>query len=360
MAKKSNTHLRRPKLRSADPISSDRFGTYYNRSESDRFSNDSAPDVDPAKLIDFKSIDFGTGKRGETISNDALNAYFENELRTLLEPAFETRMARLSGRDLFPHVFAPNAWEKLWQYRVSKTRGIAAPHDLKSNDVPRVNSEGEEFSRANTSWALETVFSMNEIREAQATGNRLEQDQMRAVRRGLLEAENDFIFNGTTSLPGLLTTAGVPNGAATETAWTGLSDPDLILAAIYECIDTIQTGTLETASATDLLLPTGKYNLISRMRLPDTGETLLNYLLQATGLNTVRPVRELALSGTGSTDQMIAYQNDLDTLRVRTVMDIQSLPPHVGKMQQVEVPWILRSAGLIILRPLELCKRHTI
>jgi hypothetical protein len=173
-------------------------------------------------------------------------------------------------------------------------------------------------------------------------------------------------------------TGNAPGAATSEKNWTGLVNnasapsaqvandgsgpsrlwstktPDQILRDINEAINAVLTGTGETHVATDLLIPTSRYNYIANTRVTDTGTTILAFLRGNNSVGEglrIRPSRALETAGTGSTTRMVAYDNSREVVRFHLPGPHEFLPPFQKGSMTYEVGGIMNVGGTEVRLP---------
>lgn len=130
------------------------------------------------------------------------------------------------------------------------------------------------------------------------------------VIRGSGEKNFRGMINQTT-----VPTANAPTGGwATATADQMSADTDAALTDVY-----VNSG--ETALADSLLIPTSKFLIANRTRMPNTDQSILKYISENNAFTAIskrpldiRPSRELETAGAGSTGRIIAYEKSPDNM----------------------------------------------
>ncbi|MGE7204909.1 DUF2184 domain-containing protein [Sphingomonas sp. NPDC019816] len=110
-------------------------------------------------------------------------------------------------------------------------------------------------------------------------------------------------------------TANAPTGNwATATADQMSADVDAALTDVF-------VNTRETATANSLLIPTSKFLIANRTRMPNTDQSILKYITENNAYTAItkqpldiRPSRELETAGTGGTGRIVAYEKNPDNM----------------------------------------------
>jgi hypothetical protein len=237
----------------------------------------------------------------------------------------------------------------------------------KSFDMPYADTLRAQHSHAFHLAGIGYEWSTQELQRAAKLGRSLTSDKamsadsiaqaflysiaMTGRAPGAATAEKGwtgFVNNG--SAPAAQVAA---DGTAGSRLWTAKT-PDLILRDINDAINAVETGTGETYVATDLVLPTSRYNYIANTRLTDTGTSILAFLRANNSAGealTIRRSRALETAGTGSTTRMIAYAKTPEVLRFHLPGPHQFLPAFQKSSMVYEVGGIMNVGGTEIRQP---------
>ncbi len=233
-----------------------------------------------------------------------------------------------------------------------------------SHDIPLAGSELSEFKTSVFTAGIGYGFGWEEVGVAMKMGYNLQATDAAAARRAYEEMVDGIAFRGDASkgFSGLINYPGITAGSVQNGGWVALAvavgGPDKILADVNSVLLGVPSGTLYTAVADTLLLSPAKLNLLATTRLGDTTMTLLQFLREnntytaMTGQPlTIRTVRGLETAGAGSTERMIAYRRDPDTLKLHIPMTHRFLPVWQNGPLTWIVPGVFRLGGLDVRRP---------
>lgn len=288
--------------------------------------------------------------------DQASTIFFQRELEFILPQMFKFPHARINARNLFPidRSAGPVARTITWrQFRNFGQAQIIADY---ANDVPIVNSEGEEVSTKVRGVAAGAQWDIDEIRSARALNRPLDRMYAEGAREAMLREENRVAFEGDAAfgLTGLLSTGtGIPVNSAPTGTWSGASG-DNILADMFYAEETIVNGTGEQEAPDTLGISTPQFLQIRRMKHGTaTDRTVLQYFLEnSTYVKQVVPVREFTNAGGvgGSTNIMCAFERSPNKIRLQVPLDIEQLAPEQHQMV-IRVLWHMRIGGLTIHKP---------
>lgn len=237
----------------------------------------------------------------------------------------------------------------------------------KGFDMPYADTLMNQHSHAFHLAGIGYEWTVQEMQRAAKLGRSLSSDKAMAAD----QSAQAFLYS-------LAMTGKTPGAATSEKNWTGLVNnasapsaqvandgtgpsrlwsaktPDQILRDINEAINAVLTGTGETHVATDLLLPTTRYNYIANTRVTDTGSTILAFLRANNSVGEglrIRPSRALETAGTGSSTRMIAYDNSREVVRFHLPGPHEFLPPFQKGSMTYEVGGIMNVGGTEVRLP---------
>lgn len=246
-------------------------------------------------------------------------------------------------------------------------------HDYAS-DFPMANTYGIEKTFNIKSLGSGFQYSVQEIRRAQMAGTPLDQREMDAAERTIMELHDSIAWMGDadSGLLGLLNYPGINTytlgtGGTGKTVWSDKT-PDQILADITGLVTTIRTATNGKEIPDTLLLPQAKFMYLANTRLGAYNDvSILTYLrtnLKELGITTIDWVNELANfkyaavsaavnidAGNTFANRMIAYKRDPMHLRLEIPQMFETFPPQQENLVYKVIAHA-RNAGVIVYYPL--------
>lgn len=292
--------------------------------------------------------------------------FFARQLEHVKTKTYDIRYPnlRFSSGELIPISNDAGPAAETITYQQWDQTGLAKIVANYADDIPTVNVAGKEFTQKVKSIATSYVYSIQEIRAAQAMGRPLDMKMARAARRANDELVNTLAMLGDVEygLVGLLTHPNVPDfdvandGAGPSRLWT-TKTPALILRDMLRMETEIQNATNGVEAPDTLLLPNDQYALIMATPLSAGSDTtiLQFFLANSHSIKTVKPVFELKGKGTGGVDVMIAYRNDPEYLTLEIPQDFEQLPVQERNLT-LNIPCHSRFGGVIIYYPLAIVK----
>lgn len=301
---------------------------------------------------------------GRTLKMDAgESAFFARQLEEIRGRSYDLKLIELKARMLIPVDNSVPPGADAVTYRQYTAGGVAKLVASYSDDFPRADIFGKEFTVHPKSLGSSYGYNVQEIRAAQMTGLPLEQRRANAARRAIEEKIDKMgqVGDADTDCLGLLnqpttTTFTVPNGANNATAWT-TKTPSEILSDMNGIANAIVSNTKEVEHPDTLLLPIDQYLLVSI--LPFSAQNASNvtvlemFLKNNPWVSEVEPWYALKGAGAGATDRMVCYKRDPDHLMLVIPQEFEQFPPQVKGMEFV-VPCHARCAGIQVPYPLSI------
>lgn len=298
------------------------------------------------------------------------SAFFQRQLESIEARLYEKKFKELKYRRLIPVSNRDGAGAHNIVYYLYTKIGMAKIIANPSDDLPRSDVHAAEFSAKVHSLGTSFGFSTKDMRRAARTNVPLEMMKVDSARRAIRVEESEITWNGDSAhgMLGVFTNTNIPNdqaplnAGASSRAWADKT-ADEILLDISTLLSAIQTATNGVHEANTLLLPLAQFRLIANTpRAIGTDTTILGFIMNPVnkfGLDEVDFLVELAGSGTGASDQALAYERDPEVLELRVPMEMQLLPP---ERRNLEMITNIESeiAGVVIRYPLAMRKLYDI
>lgn len=341
--------------------------THYDSSEARTIKNSSIP----------AAIMASEGTRFDSV--DAASVFFARELDYVKAQSYDVEYPELTALGLFPisNEADPGA-ETITYYTYDKT-GLAKIIDNYSTDLPRVDVDGTPSYAKIKSLGASYGYSAQEMRASRLAGKSLDARKGEAARYAIDSANNKIAWAGDSasglmgvlspgqSIPFYAITAGK---TTTNTKWTE-KDADEILDDINGMAKQVAKTTKNVERPDTLCVPADVYMSISTKRIPDTGISVLTYLLEnspyiknivsAAELDADSDVNPysgsfsetrdgITVSGSGAGVAFL-FKNDVRKLSLENPMPFYQYPLQTRNLETI-IPCEARTAGVIVYYPL--------
>jgi hypothetical protein len=237
--------------------------------------------------------------------------------------------------------------------------GVAQYIGGKSFDIPNASVN---LSQGITNFFLAGVgyeLALQEVNRASMMNVSIDGRKASASRMVAEKFIYDRVIRGSTvkNFTGLVNNASVPTANAPTGGW-GSATAAQILADVNTALNDVFTNSGETATANALLLPTTKFLALNNTQLTNTGDSLLTFIKKNNSYTAItnqpldiRPSRELATAGSGSTARMIAYEKSPDNMEFFLPGMFEFLPPFATSSMSWRVDGVMNVGQLEIYRP---------
>lgn len=315
----------------------------------------------PKALVEDKTMRFDDAE-------DA-SVFFARELDHIKAQSYDVEYPELTALTLFPisNEVSPGA-ETVTYYSYDKT-GVAKIINNYATDLPRADVKGKPSTAFVKSVGDSYGYSVQEMRASRLAGKSLDVRKAEAARYAVDYTLNRIAWAGDkdNGLIGILSPENdiplytVANVGTTEKPVTAWADKtaDQILADINGMQKQVARTTKNVERPDTLALPADVYIDISTRQIPNTGYTVLKFLLEnAPYLKNVVSAAELQADA-GETNPYSAqgknvallFKKDARKLTIEHPLPFYQYPLQ-AKGLEIEVPCEARTAGAIIYYPL--------
>lgn len=237
--------------------------------------------------------------------------------------------------------------------------GVAEYVAGKGFDIPNVSmnwSQGvSNFHLAGAGYEL----SLQEVNRTARMNVQLPTRKASAARMVAEKFVYDRVISGSTekNFTGLINNASVPTANAPTGSW-GSATAAQILTDFNTGLNDVYVNSGETAVANAVLLPTTKYLFLNNTQLTNTDKSLLTFLKENNSYTAVtgqpldiRPNRELATAGSGSTARAVFYEKSPDNVEFFLPGEFDFLSPFAISSMSWRVDGVMNVGQLEIYRP---------
>jgi len=282
--------------------------------------------------------------------NDATNISFVVSQTAFIEPkVLAKKYPQITDSRDIPVSTAANPFATSVTFYSTDEVGAAKLVAGRGDDIPMANVTLAKHDASVHMAAIGYSFSLEEVAQAQMLNMSLDQMGANAARMSYERFVDDVAYTGNTQMgtKGLYNYAGITTAAATG-AWSGLTVAQ-ILADVNTIISGAWTSSVGIEMPNVLKLPLAVFAQLASTQLPNTAQTVLDYILRA-NVYTASTGQPLQIGADYRlTTRAVAYSKDPDALVLLVPMALRFLPIQVSGLDYV-VPGMFRLAGLDVRR----------
>lgn len=286
-------------------------------------------------------------------------AAFARQLEYVQAQTYEVKYLNHMARELIPVDGSVPSGAQSFVWYSWDWVGMAKIIANYADDLPKVQILGTEHIQGIKSLGDSYDYSIQDIRAAAMAGVPLDAAKAKTARRAMENKVENLAAKGDSAagLPGFINNAAVPVLTATELVggWDTAASAD-ILADLHLIANYVNTVTKGTHSATTLVLPTTRYNIVATKaysaQVPDT---ILQVFLRSNPF--IKEVRQWHFLDTadsaGTGPRVIAYEKNPEILQLVIPQEFEQFPPQ-AKNLAFDVPCHMRIGGVVIRYPMGL------
>ena len=295
-------------------------------------------------------------------SAEEASVFFARELDFIKSKSYDKFYPEFTALNNFPITHeVPEGAETVTYYSYEKT-GMAAIISNYATDLPRADVKGEPTTSPVKSIGGSYGYSVQDMRASRMAGKSLDTRKAEAARDAIERQINEIAFAGNKEhkLMGMLSTGNnIPlytiSTVGGKTKWEDKSADD-ILKDINGMVKYQAKLTKNVERADTLVLPASVYLDISTRQIPNTGYTVLKFLLEnAPYLKNVISAPELEADSTSTnpfnSNVALMYTNSADKFSLEIPMPFYQYPLQ-NRNLEIIIPCEERAAGIIMYYPL--------
>lgn len=308
-------------------------------------------------------------------SAEDMSVFFARELDYVKAQSYDVQYPEMTALSLFPISSEADPGAETVTYYTYEKHGLAKIIDNYSTDLPRVDVNGKPSVAKVKSIGDSYGYSAQEMRASRMAGKGLDARKAEAARYQIDNLTNKIAWCGDPgsgimgvlssgqSIPLYVIGAGATSG---KTKWTEKT-ADEILTDINGMAKQVAKTTKNVERPDTLCLPAEVYMDIATRRIPDTGLTVLRFLLDnAPYIKEVISAAELdsdsaetnpyaegapGVSPSAGVGVAFLFKNDARKLSLENPMPFMQYPLQVNGLETV-IPCEARTAGVIVYYPL--------
>lgn len=290
------------------------------------------------------------------------SAFFKRELEYIKQKTYDAKYKVLKGLEIIPISAEANNGVTEITYRKFYGIGFAKIISDYATDFPRVDTYGEEATVKAKGIGSSYGYSIEEIRQSQFSGKRLDQRRADFARRATDEKINAISLtgdsasglNGLINYPGI-TGATIPaDGTGAAKTWASKT-PDQIIRDVVNLVNAVVVTTNGRELPDTLLLPLTQYNDISTRRVSSVSDTtVMEYILKTSPyIKKIDWLVELSGAGALGVDRAMVICRDENHLTLEIPQPFEQFDPQMRGMTY-EIPCHAKTAGVIVYYPLSI------
>lgn len=285
--------------------------------------------------------------------------FFARQLEAIRAQTYDVKRVNLNALTLMPVDTSIPEGATTITYRQFDTVGMAKVIANYSNDLPRADVAGKEFTSPIRSLGIAYGYNTQEIRSAMFAGVPLTARKAAAAARAHAEKINQLAFGGDADhgLPGLLTNTNIPevtllaDGTGSSKTFASKT-ADKIVRDVNSLINKVITQSKGVHRVTDVWMPVEQYALIATTQNSAASDTTILSFLQSVHPGvTFRQVVELDGAGAAGADRMYALENSAEVYQLNIPMLMRTYSPQQQGLEFL-IPMESRFGGLTVEYPL--------
>ncbi len=283
-------------------------------------------------------------------------AMLAKQLEYVYTRTYDVKYGELKARRYIPVDTSVDPGAEFYTYRQWNMFGMAKIIANYAHDLPRVDALAREFPAKIQSLGASYAYTVQDLRRASMSGNRLDEMRARAARRAHEQAIDDIaaVGNEAAGLTGFSNNANVPLVAADFEPWD-TADPLEVVSDINKLVNAIVAATGEVFAPDTLLLDDHSFEVVSSKPMTATGDsdkTIMRFILETNAyLKNIDRWSKLNDAGAGGVTRIVAYPRTEEVLALVIPQDFEQFPPQQRNLEYV-VPTHSRIGGVRIQYPL--------
>jgi hypothetical protein len=276
--------------------------------------------------------------------------YVKTKTYDIVYPAFKARM-------LIPVSNEADSGAETITYRQWDAFGMAQIISNYADDPPLVDALAEEFTQKVQSLGIGYQYSIQDLRRAAMSGQRLDQKRAAQSRKGVEQKIENIAATGDSAggLNGVANNANVSLISPITGSWSGATGAQMV-ADMLHFESSIIIANKETFLPTTLVLDIASYRRFNSARISTTGDThttaLQAFLASSQSVKEVKSWNKLAnADAAGTGPRALMYDKSPDVLSLEIPQEYEQFPPQ-AKNYSFVVPAHARVGGVIWYYPI--------
>ncbi|WP_406945754.1 DUF2184 domain-containing protein [Halobacillus sp. SY10] len=293
-----------------------------------------------------------------TIRNDALIR--PQDLNAIDNTIYEINKEELKARTIFNVKSDVPEGAETYSYDVIKRSGAAKVLAPGADDIPLVDADMARHTEQIYSIAAAFRLSVQELRQAQMSGQPVETTKAATARRAISEKENRIAWKGdakhnilgVTNAEGIQTMAVQNNEAGSSSSWKDKTGREIVadLRKARAAVNKLPGHTADT-----LIVTPDAMEELEKEYNQYTGQTVLGYLRSQSWFSRIDFTSDLEKVGDGDTDSFLVFDSSPNVVQLLIPMDIKRHQEEY-KFPNYKVPLEERTGGVIVRYPMAIVR----
>lgn len=290
------------------------------------------------------------------------SVFFSRQLEHIKSEVFEQDYPELKARDLIPVSFEADPATENITYRMYDKVGMAKIIADMSDDLPRIDVKGREYSSVVRTLGAEFGYSVHELKASRKTGFPLDKRRAEDTREAALRKENQLAFEGDSNYglvgflnhPNATSVTVLADGTGSSKAWS-TKTADQIIRDLNQIANTPIKVTKGIETPDTMIMPVDQYTLIASKKVGvDSDMTVLKFFQMTNPfIKNVTWLNELEDIGGAGVDRCQVYRRSPNKLTMEIPQEWEMQPPQQRGLN-FDVPGYSRFGGVIVYKPLSI------
>ena len=272
------------------------------------------------------------------------------DLQAIDKVIYEAPKEELIARSIFNVKTDIHPGAESYGYNVMTRSGAAKIIANGADDLPLVDTDMKRFQQPIFTIAAGVRFSVQEIRQAQLTGQSVDATKSETARRAIAEKENSFIFSGDVKVG----VKGVVNGEGIQVMnapkkWKDATSEEIVEQVRQARAKITTIPGFRTASL-KLIVSSEQYEQLDRRYGEYDARTILKVIQERGWFSSIEAVYDLDGAGTSGSDCFIIMDTRPSTCEILLPMDITRFEQEWA-YPNWKVPFEERCGGALIRTP---------
>lgn len=294
---------------------------------------------------------------GKALRVDAAvaTAFVERELEYVKTSTYDIKKVPLKARMFFPSSYEANPGAEVISYDQYDSFGEAEIVESYAGDAPLVDATKGRFSDRVFGFRAAYEFSIQDLRAAMMSGNRLETVKPNQARRAMEAKLDRLVSKGVARIGknGIVNHPSINAADISAVTLTMGSQPGTIYRWLNSIAAKIVTRSNEVERPDSILFAPSAFQIVAGVMFGvDSARSVLDVWLERNpyGVRRADQWGELTGMGTGGTDRVLCYRYDKDVAEIEIPQDYEEFAPEVrGLVFHTECH--MRSAGIVVRYP---------